>query len=83
MLGLFCHLLQEGRSSTGVNFASGAAAAVVATLATQPADVIRTRMQLVAANGKHLSPVKTLQVAMQTGGAKALLVGALPRVSLA
>lgn len=40
-------------------------------------------MQLVAANGKHLSPVKTLQVAMQTGGAKALLVGALPRVSLA
>ncbi|KAL3157456.1 hypothetical protein ABBQ32_011922 [Trebouxia sp. C0010 RCD-2024] len=71
---------KEGRSSTGVNFASGAAAAVVATLATQPADVIRTRMQLVAANGKHLSPVKTLQVAMQTGGAKALLVGALPRV---
>lgn len=83
MVGLLCHLLQEGRSSTGVNFASGAAAAVVATLATQPADVIRTRMQLVAANGKHLGPVKTLQVAMQTGGAKALLVGALPRVSMA
>lgn len=82
MLGLLCRSTQEGRSSTGVNFASGAAAAVVATLATQPADVIRTRMQLVAANGKHLSPIKTLQVAMQTGGAKALLVGALPRVSL-
>ena len=83
MLGLLCHLPQEGRPSTGVNFASGAAAAVVATLATQPADVIRTRMQLVAANGKHLGPVQTLQVAMQKGGAKALLVGALPRVCLA
>ena len=83
MLRLFCIAPQEGRSSTGVNFASGAAAAVVATLATQPADVIRTRMQLVAANGSHVGPVKTLQVAMQTGGAQALLVGALPRVSLA
>ena len=82
LLAWLCPFVQEGRSSTGVNFASGAAAAVVATLATQPADVIRTRMQLVAANGRHLGPVKTLQVAMQTGGASALLVGALPRVGL-
>ena len=74
--------VQEGRSSTGVNLASGAAAAVVATVATQPADVIRTRMQLVAANGMHMGPVKTLKVAMQTGGASALLVGTLPRVSM-
>lgn len=76
-------LVQEGRSTTGINLASGAAAAVAATIATQPADVIRTRMQLVAANGTHMGPIKTLQVAMRTGGAKALLVGTLPRVSLA
>ena len=71
---------QEGRSTTGTNFAAGTVAAVAATLVTQPADVIRTRMQLVAANGAHIGPMQTLKTAMSTGGAQALLVGTLPRV---
>ncbi|GFR44914.1 hypothetical protein Agub_g5998, partial [Astrephomene gubernaculifera] len=36
----------EGRPQAAVNFTSGVAAAVAATLLTQPADVVRTRMQL-------------------------------------
>lgn len=65
-----------------VNFASGTAAAVCATLVTQPADVIRTRMQLVAAKGTHMGPMQTLHTVLQTGGPQALLVGTLPRVGL-
>ncbi len=38
-------------------------------------------MQLVAHNGVHISPLQTLKVATKTGGAKALLVGTVPRVS--
>lgn len=75
-------LMQEDRNPTLVNLSSGAAAAVCATLVTQPADVIRTRMQLVAAKGTHIGPLKTLQVVIRTGGTKGLLVGTVPRVSL-
>ena len=39
-------------------------------------------MQLVTANGVHLGPVRTLQAVLRTGGAKALLVGTVPRVSV-
>ncbi|GIL85851.1 hypothetical protein Vretifemale_14374 [Volvox reticuliferus] len=39
-------LSAEGRPQVLVNFTSGVAAAVAATLLTQPADVVRTRMQL-------------------------------------
>ena len=38
-------------------------------------------MQLVAHNGVHMSPLETLKIATKTGGAKALLVGTVPRVS--
>lgn len=65
-----------------MNFASGTAAAVCATLVTQPADVIRTRMQLVGATGTHIGPLKTLQAVLQTDGTKGLLVGTVPRVSI-
>lgn len=73
--------LQEGRNPTLVNLTSGAAAAVCATLVTQPADVIRTRMQLVAGRGTHIGPLKTLQVVLKNDGTKGLLVGTVPRVS--
>lgn len=39
-------LAREDRPQFAVNFASGVAAAFAATLLTQPADVVRTRMQL-------------------------------------
>lgn len=39
-------------------------------------------MQLVTANGVHMGPFQTMQVAIKTGGAKSLLVGTLPRVRL-
>ena len=74
--------VQEGRNPTLVNLASGTAAAVCATLVTQPADVIRTRMQLVSAKGTHIGPLKTLQALLQTDGAQGLLVGTVPRVSI-
>jgi hypothetical protein len=40
----------EGRPTAVVNFCSGTFAAVAATLLTQPADVVRTRMQLGVGN---------------------------------
>lgn len=68
--------------STAVNFASGAVAAIAATLITQPADVVRTRVQLgfaQQATGSR-SIVSVLQHVMASQGFKGLLVGAGPRI---
>jgi len=73
----------EGRPQAAVNFASGAAAAVAATLLTQPADVLRTRIQLglvggAAAAGPAAAAAAAATAAAATrvraaGGARAAL----------
>ena len=74
------------KPSTAVNFASGTVAAVAATLITQPADVVRTRMQLglaaaaVAAGGGGVGTVQVLRHIVATQGVSGLLAGAAPRM---
>ena len=72
----------------GVNFVSGTLAAVAATVLTQPADVVRTRMQLnlgsVGGGGAGAAPQTTLGVFRQVlseHGVRGLLAGAAPRVA--
>lgn len=76
----------------GVNFVSGTLAAVAATVLTQPADVVRTRMQLgtaaAAAAGGGMAaaaaaPRTTLGIfrhILSEHGVRGLLSGAAPRV---
>lgn len=74
------------RPTMTVNFASGTVAAVAATLLTQPADVVRTRMQLglasaTAAGGAgSVSTVQVLRHVASTQGVQGLLAGAAPRM---
>jgi solute carrier family 25, member 38 len=75
-----------------INFASGTLAAIAATLITQPADVVRTRVQLglarspvIAASGAGgvrggASIVSVLQHIAASQGYKGMLVGAAPRI---
>jgi solute carrier family 25 protein 38 len=73
-----------------INFASGTLAAVAATLITQPADVVRTRVQLGLARGSvtgagggvrgGASIVRVLQHIAASQGYKGMLVGAAPRI---
>ena len=64
------------------NFGVGAAAAVAATLLTQPADVVRTHIQLGLGGGAGAGAGvgKALRAAWATGGPGALLAGTAPRV---
>lgn len=77
------------KPSTAVNFASGTIAAVAATLITQPADVVRTRMQLglamsgMRSAGGPLGAITTIAVLREITaqqGFSGLLAGAAPRV---
>ncbi|KXZ42171.1 hypothetical protein GPECTOR_191g303 [Gonium pectorale] len=80
----------EGRPQAAVNFASGVVAAVAATLLTQPADVVRTRMQLgvgvglggaaTAGAAAAASAWSTLFAAVRQQGPSALMIGAAPRI---
>jgi solute carrier family 25 protein 38 len=73
----------EGRPTLAVNFSSGVCAATVATLLTQPTDVIRTRVQLglgtaAAGSGSSLAAAtgwQTLTYMLKTQGPSALLIG--------
>lgn len=74
--------VQDQKPSATTNFISGAVASVAATLLTQPADVIRTHMQLNLARGTtRLGPMQTLLTVMNLGPA-ALFAGTAPRVRL-
>lgn len=72
---------REDRPQVLVNFGCGCVAAVGATLLTQPADVVRTHMQLglVAGGGAsaaaRLGSLATLQAALNQHGLAALLIG--------
>lgn len=59
---------------TCINFAAGIAAAMVATLATQPTDVFRAWVQLGAAKGATESAA-----ALRQHGGRVLMSGAMPR----
>lgn len=75
--------MQRGTSKTMTNLASGTVAAVCATLLTQPTDMLRTHMQLGLGRGEAALSVADTWKAVVGGsmGHRALLVGALPRVS--
>ena len=80
-------LREEGTlPSAAVNFASGTVAAIAATLITQPADVVRTRVQLglatsgVGGSGGGASIVTVLKQIATSQGMQGMLVGAAPRM---
>jgi solute carrier family 25 protein 38 len=65
-----------------VNFVSGVVAAAAATLATQPTDVLRTRMQLgLGAGGAAPSAAAALAQVLRAQGPAALLTGVGPRAA--
>ena len=78
---------QQQLPSTAANFIAGTVAAVGATLLTQPADVVRTRVQLglavAAGGGSGAARVGMLQLLRAIGreqGMQGLLAGAVPRI---
>ena len=74
--------LQEGKTTSLVNFTSGTFAAIAATLLTQPTDMIRTQMQLGNVSNAGLGSLATLRHIVATKGAGVLLAGAAPRVGI-
>ncbi|GLC76917.1 hypothetical protein PLESTF_001855300 [Pleodorina starrii] len=66
----------EGRPQVAVNFASGVVAAVAATLLTQPADVVRTRMQLGIGIGTAATAASATAAAAGAGATAAAARGA-------
>jgi len=73
--------LQEGKTTSLVNFTSGTFAAIAATLLTQPTDMIRTQMQLGNASNAGTGSVAMLRQIVAAKGAGVLLAGAAPRVT--
>lgn len=85
-------LSQRQWPSFATNFASGTVAAVAATIITQPADVVRTHMQLglarptaavagaAAAGVARASSLHTLAHIMREQGTRGLMAGAMPRI---
>lgn len=74
--------LQENDLSPMItNLSSSTIAAIGATLLTQPADVVRTRMQLNLVNSQtRATSLQVMQGIVNTQGMYGLLVGAAPRM---
>jgi solute carrier family 25 protein 38 len=69
-------LSDPSRPQALVNFGSGLVAAVAASVLTQPADVVRTRMQLGLAVPGRGHALAALAAILQTQGPSGLLMGA-------
>ncbi|XP_033121495.1 mitochondrial glycine transporter A-like [Anneissia japonica] len=67
----------DRRYTPTLNFASGIIAGVLASTVTQPADVVKTRMQLYPEKYKTISV--TIRKIMAEEGAKAMYTGLVPR----
>ena len=77
--------LQDEKPTAAINFAAGTIASVAATLATQPADVVRTHIQLglskpLPPGTRPLGGLRVIQNLVNAQGPSVLLAGALPRV---
>lgn len=68
-------LASDQHPQAAVNFVSGVVAATAATLLTQPADVVRTRMQLSLAGTTGADAWSTLGKVLKAAGPSALLTG--------
>jgi solute carrier family 25 protein 38 len=69
-------LASDEHPQAAVNFVSGVVAATAATLLTQPADVVRTRMQLSLAGTTGADAWSTFGKVLKAAGPSALLTGA-------
>lgn len=72
--------MQTSLPKPAVNASAGIVAAVAATLITQPADMVRTQMQLGLVRADNLGTVGTLRALLRDVGPRVLLAGVLPRV---
>eukprot|EP00884_Botryococcus_braunii_P020980 jgi/Botrbrau1/7566/Bobra.0159s0016.1 len=78
--GMQNRLSQTNLPKTAVNVSAGVVAAMAATLITQPADIVRTQMQLGLLKADRLGTLGTLRTLLRDVGPRVLFAGLLPRV---
>ena len=75
----FLTVTGEQQLPSSYNFPCGVVAGVLASVTTQPADVVKTRMQLQPQ--AYPSVVSTIAVVVRNNGLRGLLVGLAPRAT--